>query len=185
MFPPNHNQCKLLHQSLSLTTPREAAQKSFISFNIMTLISHLDIYINKHTYSHKQGGQYVITILESYGTSLSLLFIVLIETIIVCWLYGTDKFCKNLEEMYGEIPGPYWRYCWKYISPTILLLIFLAACLQEIDKYFTLTIGRYTYPDWAPRVGLLMTGSSICCIPLYAVYYLKTQVTGTILQVRI
>lgn len=90
----------------------------------------------------------------------------------------------NLEEMYGETPGLYWRYCWKYISPTILLLIFFAACLQELDKYHTLTIGHYTYPDWAPTIGLLMTGSSICCIPLYAIYYLKTQVTGSFIQVR-
>lgn len=120
-----------------------------------------------------QGGNYVIYLLESYGTSLSLLFIVLIETIIVCWYYGADRFCKNLEEMYGEMPGVYWRICWKYISPTILLIIFIAACGQELDKYHTLTDGPYTYPGWAPTVGLLMTGSSICCIPIYAIYYLS------------
>lgn len=141
----------------------------------------IEFHKNKRSY---QGGHYVITILESYGTSLSLLFIVLFETIIVCWLYGADKFCKNLEEMYGEKPGPYWRICWKYISPTILLAIFLAACSQELDKYQTLKNGDYTYPEWAPRVGLLMTGASVCCIPVYAIYYLKTQVSGSFCEVR-
>lgn len=131
-----------------------------------------------------QGGNYVIFVLESYGTSLSLLFIVLIETIIVCWLYGADKFCKNLEEMYGEMPGAYWRICWKYISPTILLIIFIAACGQELEKYQTLKAGSYTYPKWAPTVGLLMTGSSICCIPIYAIYYLKTKTSGSFIEVR-
>lgn len=130
----------------------------------------------------KQGGNYVIYVLESYGTSLSLLFIVLIETIIICWLYGADKFCKNLQEMYGELPGAYWRICWKYISPSILLLIFTAACGQELDKYHTLKNGNYTYPGWAPTVGLLMTGSSVCCVPIYAIYYVKTKTSGTFLE---
>lgn len=85
--------------------------------------------------------------------------------------------------MYGEMPGAYWRICWKYISPTILLMIFIAACGQELDKYHTLTNGDYTYPGWAPTVGLLMTGSSVCCIPFYAIYYLKTKVSGSFLQV--
>lgn len=85
--------------------------------------------------------------------------------------------------MYGEKPGPYWRICWKYISPTILLAIFLAACSQELDKYQTLKNGDYTYPEWAPRVGLLMTGASVCCIPVYAIYYLKTQVSGSFYEV--
>ena len=35
-----------------------------------------------------QGGNYVVLFLDSYGTSTSLLFIVFIEAVAVCWLYG-------------------------------------------------------------------------------------------------
>lgn len=112
------------------------------------------------------------------------MFIVLIETIIVCWLYGADKFCKNLEEMHGERPAAYWRYCWKYISPSILLLIFIAACREELEKYRQdLTNGGYTYPSWAPIVGLLITSSSVCCVPIYAIYYVRTKTSGSFIEV--
>lgn len=132
-----------------------------------------------------QGGNYVIALIEAYGTSLSLLFIVLIETIIVCWVYGADRFCKNLEEMTGHMPGSYWRICWKYISPTILTVIFIGACCLEFEKYRVLKLEDYVYPTWAPNVGLLMTFSSICCIPIYAIYYIKTKTSGgSILEVR-
>lgn len=109
----------------------------------------------------------------------------LAETIIVCWIYGADKFCKNLQEMYGKPPAPYWRICWKYVSPTILLFIFLAACMQELSKYHSLTYGTYIYPSWAPIAGLLMTGSSVCLIPIYAVYYIRTKTTGSLVQVSL
>lgn len=109
--------------------------------------------------------------LESYGTSLSLLFIVLIETIIVCWVYGTERFCQNIEQMSGSRPGLYWRVCWKYISPSILVIIFLSACSQELGKYRRLEQGNYVYPAWAPALGLVMTSSSVACIPIYALYH--------------
>lgn len=147
---------------------------------------HFSIFHPYNTYlltHHHQGGNYVIGLIESYGTSVSLLFIVTIETIIVCWLYGADKFCNNLKEMYGEMPGAYWRICWKYISPTILILIFIAACVEELGKYRMLQIDDYTYPGWAPTVGLLMTGSSVCCVPIYAIYYLKTKTSGSFYEV--
>lgn len=122
------------------------------------------------------GGNYVIILLESYGSTLSLLFIVLIETITVCWIYGVDRFCLNLQEMYGKPVGLYWRLCWKYFSPTILISIFCAALYLEAKKTDTLKYGNYVYPHWAIAIGWLMTGASVCCIPVYAICLLcKTK----------
>lgn len=122
--------------------------------------------------------------MESYGTSLSLLFIVLVETVTVCWLYGADKFSDKLEEMYGHKPGIYWRICWKYISPTILLVIFVAALIQEGGKYQSLRYGNYVYPTWSLALGWLMTASSVICIPTYAIYkFAKTP--GSFLEVSL
>lgn len=40
-----------------------------------------------------QGGNYVVNLLDSYGTSMSVLFIVFIESVAVCWLYGMS--CRS------------------------------------------------------------------------------------------
>ncbi|OTF75137.1 hypothetical protein BLA29_013601 [Euroglyphus maynei] len=34
------------------------------------------------------GGNYLITLLDTHGTALSVLFVVFIETIAICWFYG-------------------------------------------------------------------------------------------------
>lgn len=38
-----------------------------------------------------QGGNYVVVLLEHYGTVIPLLFIVFIESVAICWLYGKYK----------------------------------------------------------------------------------------------
>ena len=120
--------------------------------------------------------------LDSYGTSLSLLFIVFLETASVCWIFGVKRFSDKLEEMYGHRPGIYWRICWTYISPTLLLVIFLAAIKQETERYaYTNNQG---IPTWAVSLGWLMTASSLICIPLYAIYLFATS-SGTLSQVPV
>lgn len=129
-----------------------------------------------------QGGKYVINVLETYGTSLSLLFIVLVESMIICWLYGVDKFSVKVSEMSGgQLPGLYWRFCWKYVSPTMLLFVFIGAMVLEADKYKELKYNDYVYPTWALALGWLLTASSVACIPIYAIYKLLT-IPGTFME---
>lgn len=59
----------------------------------------------------------------------------------------------------------------------------MGAISQELGKYHVLKDNNYTYPDWAPKVGLLITGSSIFCIPAYAIYHLTLKTSGTLYEV--
>lgn len=60
--------------------------------------------------------------LNIYGPGLAILFIVFVEAAGICWLYGTDRFSRDIEQMIGKRPGLFWRICWKYISPVFLLV---------------------------------------------------------------
>uniref|UniRef100_A0A4W5JT26 Transporter n=1 Tax=Hucho hucho TaxID=62062 RepID=A0A4W5JT26_9TELE len=68
------------------------------------------------------GGIYVLTLLDNYAAGTSILFAVLIEAIGVSWFYGVDRFSEDIERMMGFKPGLYWRLCWKFVSPTFLLV---------------------------------------------------------------
>lgn len=35
---------------------------------------------------------------------------------------GVDRFSEDIERMMGFKPGLYWRLCWKFVSPTFLLV---------------------------------------------------------------
>ena len=44
-----------------------------------------------------------------------------------CVLVGVDNFCDDIALMLGEShrPGKFWRICWQYISPLILVVIII------------------------------------------------------------
>ena len=35
---------------------------------------------------------------------------------------GIDQFCSDIHKMIGFLPGLYWRICWKFLTPTFLLV---------------------------------------------------------------
>ena len=121
------------------------------------------------------GGQYVVQFLDLYGTSTSVLFIVFIEAIAVCWFYGSSKFSKQIKQMLGFTPGLFWRICWKYITPVFLFAILTAS----IVNYKDLEFKGELYPKWSIPTGWLLTLSSMSCIPIYALYMIITQTSGS------
>ncbi|XP_053214889.1 sodium-dependent serotonin transporter-like [Panonychus citri] len=123
------------------------------------------------------GGNYVVQLLDTYGATFPLLFIVFIESVAICWFYGANRFSLQIKEMLGYMPGIFWRTCWTYISP-----IFLAVTLSfAIIGYKDLEWGNYKYPAWSIRLGWLITGSSVSCVPIYGIYHLY-KLEGTLMQ---
>ncbi|XP_055781475.1 sodium- and chloride-dependent transporter XTRP3A-like isoform X4 [Salvelinus fontinalis] len=49
-----------------------------------------------------RSGNYWFTMFNDYGATFSLLFIVLIEVITVCYIYGIKRFEKDVEDMLGH-----------------------------------------------------------------------------------
>ncbi|XP_021954032.1 sodium-dependent serotonin transporter isoform X2 [Folsomia candida] len=118
-----------------------------------------------------QGGMYLVNFLNIYGPGISILFVVFVEAVAVCWLYGVDRFSSDVEKMIGHRPNLFWRTCWNYITPWFILFIFVFS----IITYEDLRTEDYIYPKWSIHIGWMMTMSSLMCIPLYMVYmFIKT-----------
>ncbi|CAG2161746.1 unnamed protein product [Oppiella nova] len=98
-------------------------------------------------------------------------------------LFVGVMFSDQIQEMLGMRPGIFWRTCWKYISPFFLGVSKCEA--SQIVSYFSnhpfiffaalfefknLEVEDYVYPNWSIFVGWLITLSSMCCIPFYAIY---------------
>ncbi|GFS19354.1 sodium- and chloride-dependent glycine transporter 1-like [Elysia marginata] len=113
-----------------------------------------------------QGGIYVLQIMDWYCASFSLMLISLFECLALSWVYGTDNLFRDIELMIGYKPSFLWRYMWKFVTPCVILSIwmFSMATLGPV------TYGDYNYPGWAIVVGWMLATVSMFPIPFMAVY---------------
>ncbi|XP_025076147.1 sodium-dependent noradrenaline transporter-like isoform X2 [Pomacea canaliculata] len=117
-----------------------------------------------------EGGIYVFTILDTFAAGTSILFTVLCQVIAVSWFYGIKQFCEDVEKMTGNKPSIYWRICWKFVCPILLLIIVISSIISYVPLAYTTATGTYIYPFYANVIGWCIAMSSMLMIPGYALY---------------
>ncbi|KAF5883740.1 sodium- and chloride-dependent transporter XTRP3 [Clarias magur] len=137
------------------------------------------------------SGNYWFAVFNEYGTTFSLLFIVLIEVVTVSYIYGLKRFEKDIEDMLGHRPNWYWRIMLVFVSPLLLISLFIFYIINYIQggtptyQAWDKTTGKSAkmeYPVYGQIfIGLLLV-SSVSCVPLGAIYAFcsrhKRAVTG-------
>ncbi|KAL4234396.1 Sodium-dependent noradrenaline transporter [Mactra antiquata] len=121
------------------------------------------------------GGMYVFKILDTFAAGTSIVFTVLCQVVAVSWFYGIDQLCDDIHKMFNHMPGLYWRVCWKYLSPTFLLIIVISSILHYTPLLYEGSSHKYVYPGYANVLGWMIAVSSMSIIPLYIVYYILTS----------
>jgi SNF family Na+-dependent transporter len=128
------------------------------------LLSFIPFLVSLPTVTY--GGSYVIDWLDAFSISPSLLIVVLAELIVICWVYGLDKFKSDIKSMNGSKPFIYWGFSWKYTCPLILGCI----VLFTLFTFRKLQIGPYIFPTWSNVLGFSMNAITLLPIPIYALY---------------
>ncbi|PSN53224.1 Sodium- and chloride-dependent glycine transporter 1 [Blattella germanica] len=123
------------------------------------------------------GGMYVLQLLDWYAASISVILTCIVEVIIVGWLYGCSTFVRDLEFMIEEKINLWWRLSWKYITPIILMFIFVTTIAFNTP----VTYNTQAYPYWAIIVGWFSAVLSMIWIPICIIYRLAKS-KGTFLQ---
>ena len=113
------------------------------------------------------GGNYLVSFLDTFATSPSLMFIVFMEAISVAWMYGITKFVAQNYSMFGVKANIFWIICWTLISPFIIFALFFI----NIYNFETPVHGRdYKYPPFYVFIGWCINISVMLPIPVYFVY---------------
>ncbi|PNI81044.1 SLC6A20 isoform 4 [Pan troglodytes] len=133
-----------------------------------------------------EAGNYWFDIFNDYAATLSLLLIVLVETIAVCYVYGLRRFESDLKAMTGRAVSWYWKVMWAGVSPLLIVSLFVF----YLSDYILMGTLKYQawdasqgqlvtkdYPAYALAVIGLLVASSTMCIPLAAL--------GTFVQRRL
>ncbi|XP_034024659.1 LOW QUALITY PROTEIN: sodium- and chloride-dependent GABA transporter 2-like [Thalassophryne amazonica] len=120
-----------------------------------------------------EGGMYVFQLLDYYACNgACIFFLCVFECLALGWVFGTERICVIIKDMTGLHPNPFFKICWRYLTPLVSLGTFICSLI----KYQPLTFNRwYVYPTWAYVLGWVLALSSILCVPGLAVYKLCTE----------
>ncbi|XP_036374318.1 sodium- and chloride-dependent betaine transporter-like [Megalops cyprinoides] len=144
---------------------------------ILVLITGVACFLLALPLVTEAGGE-IFFLIEVFGASgTNLLFIACLETVIIGWVYGADRFYDNIEDMIGYRPFPVIKYCWLFLTPIICALI-LAYGLVDIWMY----MGLFTLLGHA-FAGLLALGPVVCII-VFALVALCEKPDGIITPSR-
>jgi len=128
----------------------------------------------------QQSGNYFLTLFDSYAATLSLAMICFMEVVTVSYVYGLNRFKKDLEDMEGSAPGWYWTITWAFVCPlalaTILIATFVNLCTSKLEYDWAPLNSdklepKLPYPGWAIFLIVVLIMAAIICIPIFAVLY--------------
>uniref|UniRef100_A0A669CT13 Transporter n=1 Tax=Oreochromis niloticus TaxID=8128 RepID=A0A669CT13_ORENI len=118
-----------------------------------------------------RAGIYWVTLIDQFVASWVLLFLVLLEIIAISYIYGGNRFIKDIEMMIGMKTSTFWlwwRACWFFISPCIIVFLLISSLVYfEPPNY-----GGIPYPDWGMTLGWCMIAFVLMWIPVVAGYKL-------------
>ncbi|GCC34555.1 hypothetical protein chiPu_0013030 [Chiloscyllium punctatum] len=115
-----------------------------------------------------QAGIYWIKLIDHFTAGWGILTVALLEVIGLSWIYGLNRFIKDIEMMIGEknwLFWLWWRICWFFVTPCVLA----ATLLWSLVTFGPPTYGPVEYPDWAVVLGWCITIFCTMWIPIIAI----------------
>ncbi|XP_055499431.1 sodium- and chloride-dependent neutral and basic amino acid transporter B(0+)-like [Leucoraja erinacea] len=128
-----------------------------------------------------QAGIYWINLLDHFCAGWILITVALLELIGLGWIYGVNRFIRDIETMIGEKDWMFWlwwRVCWCFISPCLLVVVLA----WSLVTFTPPTYGLIEYPTWAIALGWCTIIFSIMWIPIIAIVKVVQAEGSTLYQ---
>ncbi|KAK3098572.1 hypothetical protein FSP39_020784 [Pinctada imbricata] len=99
-----------------------------------------------------RAGMYIYQLIDWYSAAFCLILGALLESLVIGWFYGAERFSRDVELMTGSgVPIPV-RFCWCIFCPLTLFIVFI--CL--LATYQAPVYGTYEYPAWSTGLGFFI-----------------------------
>ncbi|XP_026024070.1 sodium- and chloride-dependent neutral and basic amino acid transporter B(0+) isoform X3 [Astatotilapia calliptera] len=154
-----------------VVTLTNAGTSVLAGFAIFSFLGHMAHVYKTPVSKVVKEGIYWVTLIDQFIASWVLLFLVLLEIIAICYIYGGNRFIKDIEMMIGMKTSTFWlwwRACWFFITPCIVVFLLISSLVYfEPPNY-----GGIPYPDWGMNLGWCMIAFVLMWIPVAAGYKL-------------
>ncbi|KAF2354543.1 Sodium:neurotransmitter symporter [Trinorchestia longiramus] len=122
----------------------------------------------------EERGYFLLDMLSRYGVGLSVLVVAACELLTLSWLYGVRRLSEDLAFMLGYTPSMFWKVCWAFLSPTIVIVMIVFSAVTWNDPATALDSD----PAWATLLRWIFTAVSIGWIPIvFVIIFFKRLVT--------
>ncbi|WAR11374.1 SC6A4-like protein [Mya arenaria] len=149
-----------LSSGLMDTFPRLRKHKVLVTACLSVVIMFLDLPYTTG------AGIYLYQLVDWYFSAFCVLIISFLECFLIAWVYGADRFSNDVKLMIGRTPPRFIRFCWCFITPVILLTIFLIMCYQ----YEPPAYDNYEYPMFAKVCGNILAMVPVIPLPVVMIY---------------
>uniref|UniRef100_A0A672H4N3 Transporter n=1 Tax=Salarias fasciatus TaxID=181472 RepID=A0A672H4N3_SALFA len=149
----------------------------------------------------QNSGLYWVTLFDNFAGSVPLLTIGLFEMISVVYIYGIDRFNKDIQFMIGRKPNIFWQVSWRLTAPLSIMVILVFYLVTQAQKELTYLVwdpnseqfpalASVPYPSWIYAVIFVLAGIPSLVVPVYGLCRLvfvrcvkKKRVAGKIKQI--
>uniref|UniRef100_A0A8C4YXP7 Solute carrier family 6 member 17 n=1 Tax=Gadus morhua TaxID=8049 RepID=A0A8C4YXP7_GADMO len=117
----------------------------------------------------QRSGNYFVAMFDDYSAGLPLTIVVFLENISVAWIYGTERFMQDLQDMLGFRPYSFYFYMWKFVSPAILVVLIVATVIEMAvsPAGYNAWIERFmNYPPWALGMAYALILAALLPLPI-------------------
>jgi len=126
-----------------------------------------------------RAGEYWVKLFDTFSGSYALMAVAFFEVIGVVYVYGWRRFSKDLQYMTGEAPSMFWLILWRFVSPVIMVALFISSLISSLldpptyhayNKEEARSVAT-PYPAWA----LIIAGLMICAamLPVPFVFFAR------------
>jgi len=114
------------------------------------------------------SGSFVFQIMDDYGGGMSVMWIAIVETMFLMWVYGVRNFAADIDFMLQTRTSIVLKVLWALVP--ILLVVVQGFSLASFEAPTARNaLGTVYYPGWVHSIGVALILVVILQIPLWAV----------------
>lgn len=93
----------------------------------------------------------MVTLVDNFGGTFLIFVLGIFELFGIFYFYGLEELCLDLEFVTGHSVTFYWRFCWVFLSPLTMSIVFVYSTVtMEPLKYANLDYPHeYIVAGWA------------------------------------
>lgn len=91
-------------------------------------------------------------LLDNYGVGTAAFLYGIIEVYSIVFIYGLDNFMDDVHFMLKAPPSGFWKFTWGFVTPLVLLVIFVYGNILIIMDHKT----KPGIPFWGNILGWML-----------------------------